>query len=392
MTAESHRTLAEPLLAQLSGRFSAEELDRVRDAYEFAAHRHNGQRRKSGDRYVTRALEVAGAAAAAHLDCTMVCAALLRDLPESTGCGPGHLRAEFGDGVADLVDRLTGDDRVITLKLLDRLHNMQTMEYVDPGKQPSRSRQTLGLPVRSARRLGLPAAGGELTEARRQHARDPYFQAASRRDTSRSGAEQHVTGSPDGDGAGINFGQAAGIQLGSGNVQYNYFYADPTSANSSDTPSPSAPRPIGSLYQGHAFISYVREDSREVDILERILKAAGIPVWRDTADLWPGEDWRAKIRSAITRDALVFIACFSSQSAARRKSYQNEELVLAVDQLRLRQPDVPWLIPVRFDDCHVPDLDLGAGRTLSSIHRADLFGSGRDLAARRLVETIQRLL
>ena len=134
-------------------------------------------------------------------------------------------------------------------------------------------------------------------------------------------------------------------------------------------------------YPGHAFISYVREDSDEVEVLQRILQTAGILVWRDTASLWPGEDWRAKIRGAITRNALVFIACFSSHSAARRESYQNEELVLAIDQLRRRRPDDPWLIPLRFDDCDIPDFELGAGRTLASLHRADLFGANRDLAA-----------
>ena len=143
---------------------------------------------------------------------------------------------------------------------------------------------------------------------------------------------------------------------------------------------------------GHAFISYVREDAHDVDQLQRDLKAAGISVWRDTADLWPGEDWRAKIRRAITDNALVFIACFSSQSTARIKSYQREELALAIDQLRQRRPDDPWLIPVRFDDCPVPDLDLGAGRTLSSIQLADLFGDRREVQMTRLLATVQRLL
>lgn len=129
-----------------------------------------------------------------------------------------------------------------------------------------------------------------------------------------------------------------------------------------------------------------------MDVLQGMLEAAGIPVWRDTAKLWPGEDWRARIRDAITRDALAFIACFSSHSAARQKSYMNEELVLAIEELRLRWPDVPWLMPVRFDDCDVPDLDLGAGRRLTSIQRIDLFGAGRDLAVGRLVEAVRRLL
>jgi WD40 repeat protein len=150
--------------------------------------------------------------------------------------------------------------------------------------------------------------------------------------------------------------------------------------------------PVDSPHRGHAFISYVREDSDEVDELQHMLEAAGVPVWRDTASLWPGEDWHSKIRDAITRDALVFIACFSNHGAARRKSYMNEELLLAVDQLRLRQPDDPWLIPVRFDDCPIPDFELGPIRTLASIHRADLFGSDHDRAAARLIAAVQRLL
>lgn len=143
---------------------------------------------------------------------------------------------------------------------------------------------------------------------------------------------------------------------------------------------------------GHAFISYVREDSDRVDLLQRDLQAAGIAVWRDTADLWPGEDWRMKIRSAITDGALVFIACFSSHSIAREKSYQNEELALAREQLRQRRSDIPWLVPVRFDDCSVPDLDLGGGRTLGLIQYADLFGDRREANIKRLLATIRRLL
>jgi transcriptional regulator with XRE-family HTH domain len=143
---------------------------------------------------------------------------------------------------------------------------------------------------------------------------------------------------------------------------------------------------------GHAFISYVREDSHRVDWLQRELEAAGIPVWRDTADLWPGEDWRTKIRQAITDDALVFIACFSRASLARLKTYQNEELTLAIEQLRLRRPDDPWLIPVRLDECDIPDRDIGGGRTLASIQRADVFGDRSSQGVTRLIASILRIL
>jgi hypothetical protein len=143
---------------------------------------------------------------------------------------------------------------------------------------------------------------------------------------------------------------------------------------------------------GHAFISYVHEDSDQVDRLQQTLEAAGVTVWRDTGNLWPGEDWRVKIRHAITDGALVFIACFSKRSLARSKSYQNEELALAIQQLLLRRPDDPWLIPVRFDECEIPDWDIGGGRTLASIHRADLFGDRFDAGAGRLVTAVRRIL
>jgi len=143
---------------------------------------------------------------------------------------------------------------------------------------------------------------------------------------------------------------------------------------------------------GHVFISYVREDSPYADRLQHVLEAAGVPVWRDTADLWPGENWQIKIRHAITENALVFIACFSANSLARRKSWHNEELVLAIEQLRQRNPDEPWLIPVRFDDCDIPDRDIGGGRTLASIQRADLFGDRYQEAADRLITIVLRIL
>ncbi len=120
---------------------------------------------------------------------------------------------------------------------------------------------------------------------------------------------------------------------------------------------------------GHVFISYVHEDAAYATWLQEYLEYYGIPVWRDTVSLWPGQNWEAIIRNAISNSALVFIACFSTNSANRSKSYQNAELTLAIEQLRMRPPEIPWFIPVRFDDCQIPDRDIGGGRTLASIHR-----------------------
>ena len=99
-----------------------------------------------------------------------------------------------------------------------------------------------------------------------------------------------------------------------------------------------------------------------------------------------------QIRRAINDETLAFIACFSSNSESRQVSYQNEELILAIEQLRIRRPDAEWLIPVRLDEGEIPDLDIGAGRTLRSIQRIDVFGRRQERALRVLVDTVRRIL
>ncbi len=146
------------------------------------------------------------------------------------------------------------------------------------------------------------------------------------------------------------------------------------------------------LMRGHAFISYAREDAGEVDILQGMLEAAGVPVWRDTDSSLPKENWPDEIREAITHDALVFIACFSRHSAAHQTSHQYAELRLAIRELELRPPKVPWLIPVRFDDCEPPDFEWGIDERLGSLQRADLFGEHADRNRTRVVSMARQIL
>lgn len=143
---------------------------------------------------------------------------------------------------------------------------------------------------------------------------------------------------------------------------------------------------------GHAFISYVREDKDSVDRLQQVLVAAGIRVWRDTEDLWPGQDWKLEIKRAINDGSLAFLACFSDSSNAREVSYQREELILAVEQMRQRTLGRPWLIPIRFSDCDVPEYDLGANRSLNSLQRVDLYGDKWELGGPRLISAIMAIL
>lgn len=142
----------------------------------------------------------------------------------------------------------------------------------------------------------------------------------------------------------------------------------------------------------HVFISYVKEDAKKIDQLCKLLNAADIPYWRDKNELEPGVSWKQSIRDAIRSNSLVFLACFSKQSLAREKSYMNEELVLAIEEYRSRLPGKSWLIPVRLDDISLPDWDLGAGRTLSDLQYANLFGDVVNEEGLKLALTINKIM
>ncbi|MBM6402357.1 toll/interleukin-1 receptor domain-containing protein [Phycicoccus sonneratiae] len=148
----------------------------------------------------------------------------------------------------------------------------------------------------------------------------------------------------------------------------------------------------GASDAGHAFISYVREDAERVEDIRRALAAAKVPVWTDKTMLSPGDDWQLTIRRAISRGALAFVAVFSANSQSRQSSYQNEELLLAIDIFRTMPPGKIWLIPVRLDECTLPEYPLGAGRTLDSLQRVDLFGEDIESERIKLVVAVLRAL
>jgi hypothetical protein len=149
---------------------------------------------------------------------------------------------------------------------------------------------------------------------------------------------------------------------------------------------------IGDDRPGHVFISYIRADRQRVDRLQDILKQAGFNVWRDTGSLRPGQDWRIEIRRAIMSGSLAFIACFSEHTDIKGMSYMNEELLVAVEQMRRRPPGRAWLIPVRFAECTIPIFDLGANRTLESLHHVDLFDGSWEYAFPQLIGAVVSIL
>lgn len=147
-----------------------------------------------------------------------------------------------------------------------------------------------------------------------------------------------------------------------------------------------------STQEKHVFISYVHENSDEVDKLCAVLDAVNVPYWRDRSKLGPGDEWKAKIREAIRSGSMAFLACFSNESRAKDRTHMNEELTLACEEWRLRPPGRTWLIPVRFDDGPLPEFDLGVGKTLSDLNYTDLFGPSYNPNMAQLIEKLKEVM
>lgn len=122
----------------------------------------------------------------------------------------------------------------------------------------------------------------------------------------------------------------------------------------------------------HVFISYVREDQDAVDRLCRELRSCDVEVWLDREEILPRQRWREAIRGAI-RDGAFFIACFSKHYESRSRNYMNEELTIAIEEIRQRTISITWFIPVRFSRCQIPERSIGAGETLLDLQWVDLF-------------------
>jgi hypothetical protein len=120
------------------------------------------------------------------------------------------------------------------------------------------------------------------------------------------------------------------------------------------------------------FISYVSENFGTVRKLSEDLRNYNIEVWLDRDQIDPGSRWKDAIRRAI-QNGSYFIACFSDEYYHRNKTYMNEELYLAIEQLRQFPITQSWFIPVRLSNCEVPDISIGAGQSLRDIQWVDVF-------------------
>ncbi|NIM48745.1 MAG: HD domain-containing protein, partial [Gemmatimonadales bacterium] len=157
------------------------DLDLVERAFQFSASAHRGQKRLSGDDFISHSVEVAKILVRQHLDSVTVAAALLHDVAEDSDVSLVDIRDDFGSEVADIVDGLTKissltfrsaaeeqsenyrklllsiarDARVIMVKLADRLHNMRTLEHLPPDRQRDNALETREIYAPLAHRFGM---------------------------------------------------------------------------------------------------------------------------------------------------------------------------------------------------------------------------------------------
>src|ERR671930_280154 len=186
----AHQNLVDELLEDVAAYNPEVDRELLTRAFRFAAAAHEGQQRRSGEAFIHHPWGVAKICAQLRLDEQTLAAALLHDVVEDTGTELDEVRAEFGDEIARLVDGVTKltrvqfqsreqaeaenyrkmivamaeDERVILIKLADRLHNLRQIEYLGKQKQLQKARETLEVYAPLAHRLGIHALKWELED------------------------------------------------------------------------------------------------------------------------------------------------------------------------------------------------------------------------------------
>ena len=169
------------LFEKLIKGYSKDEIALLKKAFDLASAGHSNQKRHSGEPYITHPLHVAIYLSNLSMDIESIVAAILHDLIEDTDITYSQLKKEFGKEIADIVDGVTKldkinynskeeakadairkmviamskDIRVLILKLADRLHNIETIEYLNEWKKEKIAQETLYVYAPLAHRLGL---------------------------------------------------------------------------------------------------------------------------------------------------------------------------------------------------------------------------------------------
>lgn len=169
--------------------FSEKEKDLIKKAFDFSKQSHEGQKRKSGEPYFNHAFFTGFNLAKMNLDAETISAGLLHDVVEDAGVELEELKEMFGENIAFLVDGITKlgkirykgqerhvenlrkmflamaeDIRVVLIKMADRLHNMETLQYLKPDRQVDNAIETLEIYAPIANRLEMGELKGKLED------------------------------------------------------------------------------------------------------------------------------------------------------------------------------------------------------------------------------------
>ena len=199
---ETFKAIKEILITQ---KHTLEDIELVETAYKFAKKLHDGQFRVSGEPYIIHPVEVAKILVGLEVDTHTIIAAFLHDVLEDTDTKPETIEQLFGTDVLTLVQGVTklgklqfkskeerqaenfrrlfiamaNDIRVIFLKLADRLHNMRTLNFMEPAKQKKIAQETLDIFAPLANRLGIYKIKAELEDLSLRYLDpDKYYEIA----------------------------------------------------------------------------------------------------------------------------------------------------------------------------------------------------------------------
>ncbi|MCL5271569.1 MAG: HD domain-containing protein, partial [bacterium] len=206
------------ILDRLEAPIAPDGIEVVRRAYELARQAHEGQKRKSGDPYFLHCARVAWLLAGLVNDYPTIAAGLLHDTIEDCGLTVDKLAALFPPPVAELVDGVTKistlnfssdqehqvvnlrkmilamarDVRVVLIKLCDRLHNMQTLQYLSPLRQRAIAQTTLDIYAPLANRLGMTLIRSQLEDISMRYLYPAQYSRLARKMAVREHRDQEI--------------------------------------------------------------------------------------------------------------------------------------------------------------------------------------------------------
>ena len=194
------------LINKIESYLPNQEVSKIIGAFEFAKDAHEGQKRKSGHDFIVHPVEVATHLARLELDPTVIISGLLHDVIEDTKINAKDIQNEFGKEISEIVTALTKltndennliqnvdqknmrrflvsmakDVRVIIIKLADRLHNVETLEYLDLDKREKIAKETLSIHAPLAQKIGMNDLKWRLEDESFKHLMPDKFKMTKR--------------------------------------------------------------------------------------------------------------------------------------------------------------------------------------------------------------------